>query len=523
MAKRKRVSLDAGNSDQAKNSTTENTLLASKSEDTLNKKRQKRGPENGTNESPKLMIQIIIGSYEKILHGFTAEISISASTGVESDDTSDAHFTENFLFNAHGSAIRCLALSPSSASSDVSLPQKKILATGGSDATINLYHISTVLVSPNDTALSVPSIAGEKVIENPRNKELGSLHHHDSSINALFFPTRSKLLSAAEDNTIGVTRTRDWTVLSTIKAPIPKSKGRPSGDTNSLRGNPSGINDFAIHPSMKLMVSVGKGEKCMRLWNLVTGKKAGALNFDKEMIQSFGEGQWSSGEGRKVEWNNDGDEFAVGFEKGVAVFGIVCSALLGWIINDNANRWYQDSKLKCRIVPSPSTKIHQMHYIDTREIEKERKTLLALSTEDGRILFYDTKTSTPDEAMAEVKFAIPMLKPVGQIGGIHEEVGSRIKDFEILCLASSETSKASLFVIAGSSDGTVRLWRLDWAKFAVTGSSLSDGGSANITRNQDISQFSEKRFARLVGTYETGNRIICLKAFIMSGSKMLNQ
>ena len=99
--------------------------------------------------------------------------------------------------------------------------------------------------------------------------------------------------------------------------------GRPSGDTAPLGGTPAGVNDFAVHPSMKLMISVGKGEKCMRLWNLVTGKKAGVLTFKREILQGFGEGKWGSGEGKKVEWNGNGDEFVVGFERGAVVFGMV--------------------------------------------------------------------------------------------------------------------------------------------------------------------------------------------------------
>ena len=259
-----------------------------------------------------ISLQIITGSYDRILHGIIATIPGPGSK------SGNAHFQDNFLFNAHSSAIRCLALS-SLRSKDHPKADKLILATGGTDEKINLYSVSTCL--PN--APSLPSVASVSSLENPKNKELGSLLHHDSSVNVLYFPTKSKLISASDDNTIAISRTRDWTLLSSIKAPIPKTPGRPSGDTAPLGGAPSGINDFAVHPSMKLMISVSKGEKCMRLWNLVTGKKASVLNFEKELLQSVGESKRSKGEGQKVIWNTPGDEFAIAFEKGVAVFGMV--------------------------------------------------------------------------------------------------------------------------------------------------------------------------------------------------------
>ena len=39
------------------------------------------------------------------------------------------------------------------------------------------------------------------------------------------------------------------------------------------------------------MVTVSKGERCMRLWNLVTGKKAGVLNFSRDVLHSVRGGE----------------------------------------------------------------------------------------------------------------------------------------------------------------------------------------------------------------------------------------
>lgn len=422
--------------------------------------------------------QIITGSYERVLHGFAAAIPSDLVAGQHDASAPEAEktkveFTDTFLFNAHASAIRCLALSPLSEETN-----KVTLATGATDERINLYSLSTAPPVPSKTP-KLPSLTGIAITENSKNKELGSLLHHSSNITALYFPTRAKLLSAAEDSTIAITRTRDWTALSTIKAPIPKPQGRPSGDTAGPGEVPSGINDFSVHPSMKLMVSVGKGEKCMRLWNLVTGKKAGVLNFSRDMLASVGEGRFQSGEGRRVIWDKEGEEFAVAFERGVIVFGI-------------------DSKPKARIVPSPRTKIHQMHYLPSND----GSNTLLVSTEDGRVLVHDTSSTIPSEN-AEGKEEIPSSKLIAQIGGPAAGITGRIKDFEILPYSTTDMSK--YLVITGSSDGAVRLWLINAPELKV------------VAKSEKGSGFTANQIGRLLATYSTGTRITCLKAYPMIG------
>ena len=264
-------------------------------------------------------IQVIVGSYERVLHG--SVVTLDPKSTSKADTTGDsegnnATFTDTFLFSAHSSSLRSLAVSQSSES------HKRVLATGGSDERINLYNISSVPPQLG-RGPKKPTLSKTTILENPKNRELGSLLHHARAVTKVQFPTRGKLFSAAEDNTIAISRTRDWTVLSTIKVPIPKPIGRPSGDTAVAGDVPAGVNDFAIHPSMKLMVSVGRGEKSMRLWNLVTGKKAGVLAFDRDLLTQVGEGRYSSGEGRRVLWTDCGEDFIVGFERGAAIFGMV--------------------------------------------------------------------------------------------------------------------------------------------------------------------------------------------------------
>jgi protein MAK11 len=425
------------------------------------------------------VVQIITGSYERVLHGLTATISNHSSL----DASPAAQFADTFLFNAHDSAVRCLALSPLP-DLDSSEAQGVFLASGGSDEKINVYSLSSSPVVENGRVPRMPSIGGNAISENPKNRELGTILQHYSSVTSLQFPTRSKLLSGSEDNTISVTRLRDLTVVSTIKAPRPKVQGQPSGDTAPPGATPAGINDFAVHPSMKLMLSVGRGERCMRLWNLVTGRKAGVLNFGREILQSVKEGKYSSGEGRRIRWSPDGGEFAVAFERGAIVFG-------------------EDSKAKCKILPQPLTKLHQMSYLPISDPSGKQLRLLAVSTEDGRILFYDTD-NYPSSTNGDTKdeLSIPDATLHVQLGGKAAGISNRVKDFEILFLPANSLGNKDLLIVAAGSDGTIRLFHI-----------------AILDLLEAVKSRKSPQLGKLIGLYETGNRITCLKAFVMLPSR----
>ncbi|TKA72429.1 hypothetical protein B0A55_05399 [Friedmanniomyces simplex] len=428
-----------------------------------------------------LHVQLVTGSYERVLHGISAKVprqllrpTTSSTQDVDSsspDGNQVVTFSDTFLFAAHASSVRCLAISPSTES------DKRYLATGSSDERINVYSISTAPPT-NDRRVDLPTLASNTTTsENPRNRSLGSLIHHDRAVTRLEFPAKGKLFSSAEDNTIAISRTRDWTVLSSIKAPIPKPQGRPSGDTAAPGETPAGVNDFAIHPSQKLMLSVGRGERCLRLWNLMTSKKAGVLNFDRSLLTQAGEGKYSSGEGRQVLWNGAGDAYTVGFERGAAVFGT-------------------DSKPQALIQPSPPTKLHQFHILQAGG-DAGKCELLAVSTEDGRILFFRLNTTPP----ADDEDKLPLCPCVAQLGGSAAGIGGRIKDFEILEIQTEEASAPpTRLVITASSDGAIRLWSLG-ELFAE-----SEGGES-----------APRQVGSLIGTLETGNRVTCLGAFVLDG------
>ncbi len=414
-------------------------------------------------------VQVLVGSYDRVLHGITVAMPVEGGI----------RFADTFLFNAHSSAIRCLALSQPSAPVP-GQTQKVILATGSTDQRVNLYNLSAHPPRRNAEQDLISSIAPRPVAESSKNRELGSLLHHSSTVTRLAFPTRSKLLSASEDSTIAVTRTRDWSLLSTIRAPVPTVHGRPSGDTAPLGGTPSGVNDFAIHPSMKLMISVSKGERCMRLWNLVTGKKAGVLNFSRDMLQDIGEGKHASGEGRKVVWgrHNGEDEFAVAFDRNMVVFGM-------------------DSTPKCKALADARTKLHAVRYL---QVDRDGDAMvLAVSTEDGRVLFFSTSIDDPAQQAREEtgKTGLPTATLVSQLGGRDAGMVGRIKDFTVLPMVGQDGSDSWLLVSAGS-DGRVGIWRL-----AASDLGLADGEKGG------------KQVGELLGTYETHSRITCVEAFVM--------
>ncbi len=154
-----------------------------------------------------------------------------------------------------------------------------------------------------------------------------------------------------------------------------------------------------------------------------------------------------------------------------------------------------------------------MRYVTVSEDDNTSNDVLAISTDDGRILFYSTaRVSQPEATGSGSKPDIPICTSIGQLGGAAENVTSRIKDFEILRLPGSQ----SLVTVTGSSDGAIRLWILDDAE--VTDSSLILAGSMDnagaAPPSNDGAMITQ--VGSLLGTYEAGNRITCLRAFVMS-------
>lgn len=171
-------------------------------------------------------------------------------------------FQPIFHFQAHALSIKAIA------------GAKRYLVTGSNDEHIRIYDLQ-------------------------KRKELGTLLGHQGSITCLKFSNEGQetngtsgkwLLSGSEDGKLIIWRTKDWETFGTLK------------------GHTGRVNDLAIHPSGRVAVSVGV-DKTVRLWNLMTAKKAAILKVKND---------WQAGE--LVRWSKNGDYFFVGLLQKVLVY-----------------------------------------------------------------------------------------------------------------------------------------------------------------------------------------------------------
>ncbi|WFD34783.1 Protein mak11 [Malassezia cuniculi] len=191
-------------------------------------------------------MRIVAGSYERLLYGL---IAIPSRRNGELAVTIEPQF----VFPAHVSSIRAVACAG---------VDSKWLVTGGTDETIKVWDMRRLIA-------------------------VGALMGHEGSIMSLSFPSRTFMLSASEDSTINLYRTRDWSLLRT------------------LRGHTGRVNAAVAHPSGRLALSVG-ADKTIRMWDLMRGVGAASVKIGVEADQ--------------IRWNANGDRFAVLALRQVMVF-----------------------------------------------------------------------------------------------------------------------------------------------------------------------------------------------------------
>jgi protein MAK11 len=149
-----------------------------------------------------------------------------------------------------------------------------------------------------------------------------------------------------------------------------------------------------------------------------------------------------------------------------------------------------------------------MKYVALDPSVEDGEELLAVSTEDGRIIFYSTKRLR--KAADDDESTIPYAEAVAELGGRAAGFPGRVKDFEILNVGEGSTAqKGDLLVVTANSEGVVRVWML-------RANSLTRNMKENPEGSDDKSQGSRnQQVGKLLDVYETGNRITCLRAFVM--------
>lgn len=212
------------------------------------KPRKTPGPAPASDPNvPRRGMRIISGSYERFLYG------LSAFVRMDGDEYTYA-IEPQFVFPAHVSSIRSVACAGADA---------KWLVTGGTDETIKVWDLR-------------------------RRKEVGALIGHEGTITSLSFPSRTFMLSASEDGVLNLYRTRDWSLLRT------------------LRGHTGRINSASAHPSGRIALSVG-ADRMIRMWDLMRGLGASSVKIGVEAD--------------KILWDSVGKRFAVLAGRQVMVFG----------------------------------------------------------------------------------------------------------------------------------------------------------------------------------------------------------
>ncbi|KAI8972514.1 WD40-repeat-containing domain protein [Pilobolus umbonatus] len=241
--------------------------------------------------------RIIVGTYERLLYGINAFWNA---------DKTQLDLEPIFIIPAHTGCIRTVAIGG------------HFLASGSSDEIIRLYDIK-------------------------KRKEYGSLGgHQQGDITDIKFHGKY-MLTASDDHSICIWRTKDWEFLKTLK------------------GHKAKVNSIAIHPTGKIALSVSTDRSAI-LWNLMTAKKASVHKLGRE-------------EPMLVLWSPEGDQYAIMFDKTINIYNV------------------SDAKIATTI--THSSRLHSMHYYHS---DQSRKDYIITGSEDKTICIWDK-----DQLIKEIK------------------------------------------------------------------------------------------------------------------------
>lgn len=329
---------------------------------------------NSSTSSSRIQFRIFVGSYEHNL--------LCLSVILDPSNVKEPVFQPIFHFQAHALSIKSMDLA------------KRYLVTGSNDEHIRIYDLQ-------------------------KRKELGTLLSHQGTITALKFSKEATedsenaasgrwLISGSEDGKIIIWRTKDWEIFATLK------------------GHTDKINDLSIHPSGRVAISVSQ-DKTIRLWNLMTAKKAAVLKIKgKDHLGQLGE---------FVKWSHNGNHFVVGLHNQVLLYRTSSAKI--------AKKFKFKSTLMC---------IDLLKVVD--------KEWLVIGFGDGSIGFYDFETlldNIGEDAEEHEKKVLDNkaedIEPVFSLRG-HT---NRIKG--ITFMQNKDTQNIPL-LISVSSDGKIVVWNL---------------------------------------------------------------
>lgn len=175
----------------------------------------------------------------------------------------------------------------------------------------------------------------------------------------------------------------------------------------------------------------------------------------------------------------------------------------------------KDSRPRCRVVPTPVTKLHHIKYVKIEPSHKGKDEILAVSTEDGRLLFYSTNDHLSDLPDGAPESSIPVAQLRGQLSS--GQLG-RIKDFEILNAQASQGPK-EVFLVTCGSDGIIKVWILNQEELISPSRCRQQHPFSKTPEDRTQLVNDVPQAGKVLGEYETGNRITCLKSFIMLESQ----
>ncbi|KAJ3108416.1 hypothetical protein HDU96_007532 [Phlyctochytrium bullatum] len=204
--------------------------------------------------SRKPDFHLVAGSYERLLYGIDGLLETSANQAdVEEGDINSAELKPSYIYPAHISSIKCVAVQPGG----------RFLATGSTDEHVRLYDLQL-------------------------RKEIGSLMHHSGSITDILFFERTHLLTASEDGTVAIIRTKDWEQLDT------------------LSGHKGPVRSMAIHPSGRLLLTISD-DGYLKLWDIT---KSNCCAYTHKL---------DDGPAEQVVWSSTGDYYAILRNRGLKI------------------------------------------------------------------------------------------------------------------------------------------------------------------------------------------------------------